>query len=51
MNSLASLIPESIGNMDEHIAEMLAETAPPVRGEYELEEAPRLLLECMVLYA
>lgn len=49
MVSLAPLIPESIGNMDEHIEEMLAETAPPGAGEYELEEAPRGLLECMVL--
>jgi len=35
--------------MDEHIEEMLAETAPPGPGEYKLEEAPRGLLECMVL--
>jgi hypothetical protein len=49
--SLGELIPESIGNMDEHIKEMLAETAPPGAGEYELEEAPRGLLECMVLNA
>ena len=51
MISLGKLIPEGIGDMDELIKEMLAETAPPVRGEYELEEAPRLLLECMVLSA
>lgn len=49
MVSLGKLIPEWIGDMDERIKVMLEGYPEPRPHEYNLEKAPRLLLECMVL--
>lgn len=49
MLSLGELIPEWVGDVDSRISAMLEGFPEPRSHEYKLEDAPRLLLECMML--
>jgi len=49
MNSLGALIPEWVGDVDALIKQMLEGLPEPRPHEYSLDDAPRLLLECMML--
>lgn len=49
MISLGELIPEWVGDVDSRISGMLEGFPEPRPHEYSLEDAPRLLLECMML--
>lgn len=50
MNSLKVLIPKWVGDMDKQIQVMLEELNAPRSHESILKEAPRELLECMVMH-